>query len=113
MTGRTPAGPPRAVQPPGGVERLVVPIRVRPGASRPRVGGCQVGPHGPALVVAVAARAVDGQATEAALAAVARAFGVRRSSASLLAGRASRDKLVVLAPVPPGGEELLSTLRDG
>jgi uncharacterized protein YggU (UPF0235/DUF167 family) len=33
--------------------------------------------HG-ALVVQVSARAVDGQATEAALAAVAAAFGVRR-----------------------------------
>lgn len=97
----------------GGAERLVIPVRVKPGASRPRVGGCQLGPHGPALVVAVAARAVDGQATEAALAAVAAAFGVRRGAATLLAGRTSRDKLIALSPPPTDAGALLSTLWDG
>jgi len=48
-----------------------VAIRVRPGASRTRVGGA----YGERLVVAVGARAVDGAATEAALDAVAEACG--------------------------------------
>jgi len=47
-------------------------IRVRPGSARPGVGGEQAG----ALVVRVSAPAVDGRATQAALAAVADAFGV-------------------------------------
>ncbi|ROS31405.1 DUF167 family protein [Cellulomonas sp. PhB150] len=67
-----------------------VPIRVRPGASRPRVGGSYDG----RLVVAVAARAVDGAATEAALAACAAALGVRRRHVSLVSGPTSRDKVI-------------------
>jgi uncharacterized protein YggU (UPF0235/DUF167 family) len=69
-------------------------LRVRPGASRTAVGGRYDGPAGPALVVAVAARAVEGQATKAVLDAVAAAFGVRRSSVTLVRGATSRDKLV-------------------
>lgn len=65
-------------------------MRVRPGASRTRVGGL----HGDRLVVAVQARAVDGDATEAALAAVADALGLRRRHVSLVAGATSRDKVV-------------------
>ena len=49
-------------------------VWVRPGSLRPGVGGELDG----ALVVRVSARAVDGQATAAALAAVAAALGVRR-----------------------------------
>lgn len=67
-------------------------VRVRPGASRTRVGGA----HGDRLVVAVAARAVDGAATEAALAAVAGAFGLRRRQVTLVTGVTSRDKTVAL-----------------
>jgi uncharacterized protein YggU (UPF0235/DUF167 family) len=67
-----------------------VAIRVRPGASRTRVGGR----YGDRLVVAVGARAVDGAATQAALAALARALGVRRRDVSLVAGATSRDKVV-------------------
>jgi hypothetical protein len=51
-------------------------IRVRSGSTRPGIGGAHAG----ALVVRVSARAVDGKATEAALAAVAGAFSVRRSA---------------------------------
>lgn len=67
-----------------------VTIRVRPGASRTCVGG----EHDSALVVRVAARAVDGQATEAALAAVAKAFGVRRRAVTLVTGATSRTKVL-------------------
>ena len=67
-----------------------VPLRVKPGASRTAVGGS----YREALVVAVTARAVDGKATEAALRAVADAFGVRRRDVVLVSGRASRNKVV-------------------
>ena len=63
---------------------------VRPGSPRPGVGGERNG----ALVVQVSARAVDGQATEAALAAVAAAFGVRRRAVTLVAGTTSRTKVL-------------------
>lgn len=65
-------------------------IRVRPGSARTAVGGA----HDDALVVRVTARAVDGRATEAALAAVAQAFGVPRRAVSLVTGTTSRTKVV-------------------
>jgi uncharacterized protein (TIGR00251 family) len=74
-----------------------VTIRVRPGARRTAVGG----EHGGALVVRVAARAVQGQANEAALTALAGAFGVRRRDVTLVTGAASRTKMVDVA----GGDQ--------
>lgn len=71
-------------------------IRVKPGSARPKVGGL----HGEALVVAVSQRAVDGKATEAALRAVADAFGVRRRAVTLAAGATSRDKVVEIDADP-------------
>jgi uncharacterized protein YggU (UPF0235/DUF167 family) len=65
-------------------------IRVRPGSARPGAGG----EHDGALVVRVSARAVDGKATEAALAMVAASFGVRRSAVRLVSGASSRTKVV-------------------
>lgn len=65
---------------------------MRPGASRTRVGG----EHAGRLVVAVGARAVDGAATQAALEAVAEAFGLRRRQVTLVTGVTSRDKTVEL-----------------
>ena len=55
------------------------------------------GNHDGALVVRVAARAVGGQATEAALAAVADALGVRRRAVTLVTGATSRTKIVDIA----------------
>jgi uncharacterized protein len=72
-------------------------VRVRPGSARPGVGG----EHGGALVVRVSARAVDGKATEAALAALATAFGVRRQAVTLVAGASSRTKVVDVAGAEP------------
>jgi uncharacterized protein YggU (UPF0235/DUF167 family) len=69
-------------------------VRVKPGASATLVGGRYDGPAGAALVVSVAARAVEGQATKAVLRAVAEALGVRRSAITLVHGAASRDKLL-------------------
>ena len=71
-------------------------IRVKPGVSRAQVGGEYDG----ALVVSVRQRAVDGQATEAALRAVAEAVGVRRRHVTLITGVASRTKLLELAIEP-------------
>jgi uncharacterized protein YggU (UPF0235/DUF167 family) len=65
-------------------------IWVRPGSVHPGVGG----EHGGALIVRVSARAVDGKATEAALAAVAAAFGLRRGDVTLVAGASARTKVV-------------------
>lgn len=78
-------------------------IRVRPGAGRTVVGGS----HDGALVVRVAAPAVDGRATEAALAAVAAVFGVRRADVALVTGATSRTKVV---DVPGEHEAALAEL---
>jgi uncharacterized protein len=83
-------------------------IRVKPGSARASVGGRHSAGeghgagegrgagegHGDALVVAVTARAVDGKATEAALLAVADAFGVKRRDVTLVTGATSRDKVI-------------------
>jgi uncharacterized protein YggU (UPF0235/DUF167 family) len=70
-----------------------VPVRVKPGSARERVGGRYDGALGPALVIAVTAPPVDGRATEAARRALAAALGVRPAAVRLRAGAASRDKL--------------------
>jgi len=84
-----------------------VAIRVKPGASRTRVGGL----HGDRLVVAVTARAVDGAATAAALEALADALGVRVRQVSLVSGATSRDKLVDVADERPEVLAALQALR--
>jgi uncharacterized protein len=86
-------------------------IRVKPGASRTRVGGTY-GADG-ALVVAVSERAVDGKATEAALKALAEALGVPRRNVRLVSGVTSRDKVAEISDPPPGARERLNTLRAG
>jgi uncharacterized protein YggU (UPF0235/DUF167 family) len=60
------------------------------------------GAYGDALVVRVSARAVDGAATEAALAALAAAFGVRRRHVALVSGVTSRDKVVEVEGLDEG-----------
>jgi uncharacterized protein YggU (UPF0235/DUF167 family) len=92
---------------------LTVAVRVKPGSARARVGGRFDGPHGPALVVAVNAPAVDGRATEAARRALAGALGVRPASVSLRAGAASRDKLFLVEGPASELTEALRRLRDG
>ncbi|HZW44500.1 MAG TPA: DUF167 domain-containing protein [Dermatophilaceae bacterium] len=76
-----------------------VSVRVKPGASRPKVGG-QYGDgsdgQAPVLIVSVAPRAVDGAATEAVLKAVAKAFDLRRADVGLVSGMTSRTKVVEL-----------------
>jgi uncharacterized protein YggU (UPF0235/DUF167 family) len=87
---------------------LRVTIRVRPGSSRAAVGGV----HGEALVVRVCERAVDGRATEAALRALADAFGVSRREIRLVSGPTSRDKVVALTGDVPALETTAARLRD-
>jgi uncharacterized protein YggU (UPF0235/DUF167 family) len=78
-------------------------IRVSPGSARPGVGG----DYGGALIVRVSARAVDGKATEAALVAVAGAFGVRRGAVRLVSGASSRTKVV---DIEAGDPRILTSL---
>ena len=76
---------------------LRVSVRVRTGASRPGVGGS----YGPgALLVAVAARPVDGAANAAVTEALARAFAVPRSAVELVTGRTGRNKVFRIAGDP-------------
>jgi uncharacterized protein len=81
-------------------------LRVRPGAGRTAVGGSFDG----ALVVRVAAPAVDGRATEAALAAVAEALGLHRRQVSLVSGATSRTKVVELPDGDPRVADRLAEL---
>jgi uncharacterized protein len=69
-------------------------VRVRPGASRTAVGG-RYG-EDDVLVVAVSAPAVDGLATDAVLAAVAAAFGLRPRQVELVSGATNRTKVLRL-----------------
>ena len=55
----------------------------------------------------VSARAADGKATEAALAAVAGSFGVRRSAVRLVSGASSRTKIV---DIDAGDPRILAAL---
>ncbi|MEV8507717.1 DUF167 domain-containing protein [Actinoplanes sp. NPDC051475] len=89
-------------------------MRVRPGAGRDRVGGRYDGPHGPALVIAVGAPAVDGKATEAVRRALAAALGVRPAAVTLKIGATSRDKVFAVAGDVAGDVAgRLAELRDG
>ena len=88
-----------------------VPVRVRPGAGRTRVGGSYPGPHGPALIVAVGAPAVDGKATEAVRRALAEALGVRAAAVELRLGATSRDKVFTVAASPEAVGPRLAQLR--
>ncbi|WP_433726694.1 DUF167 domain-containing protein [Actinoplanes sp. CA-051413] len=108
-TTRPGASTPRAGQSAGDGWRSVV-VRVRPGAGRTQVGGRYEGPHGPALIVAVGAPAVDGKATEAVRQALAVALGVKARDVELKVGATSRDKVFTVA-----GDvgERFAALRDG
>ena len=80
-----------------------VTVRVRPGARRTEVGGAY---GDETLVVRVTARAVDGAATEAALAALSGALGLPRRAVRLVSGATSRTKVVELDVSPEEAERL-------
>jgi len=75
----------------GSVERLAVAAGSHPGATSFEADRR-------ALVVAVAAPAVDGKANEAVRRAVAEAFGVRARDVTVVSGERSRDKVLEVEP---------------
>ena len=90
-------------------DRALIAIRVHPGASRAKVAGLPPEPgQNPVLGVWVHQRAVDGQANEAALAAVAEALGVRSSSVRLVVGARARIKIVEVGDPPADLAERLA-----
>ncbi len=91
---------------------LRVSIRVKPGTSRTRVGG-RWGDDPPRLVVAVAARAVEGQANSAVIDAVAAAIGVRRRAVRIIAGERNRSKTIEIVDPPAGVDALIEELLGG
>lgn len=86
---------------------------MKPGASRTSVGGGYDGPHGPAIIVAVQAPAVDGRATEAARRALAQALAVPAATVALRTGQSSRDKLFRIDNPPDDIAARLAALREG
>lgn len=84
-----------------------VTIWVRPGSAHAHVGGNRGG----ALAVRVKERATGGRATEAALAALAAALGVRRSAVRLVSGASGRAKMVDIVGADPAAVACL--LADG
>lgn len=70
-------------------------IRVRPNASRNKVGGTAGAP--PRLVVAVQAPAVDGKANAAVIKELADAFKLRARDFTIVHGELARDKRLMVA----------------
>jgi hypothetical protein len=69
-------------------------IRVRPNASRNKVGGTTGDP--PRLVVAVQAPAVDGKANAAVINELADAFSFRARDFTIVHGELARDKRLIV-----------------
>ena len=79
-------------------------VRVRPGASRTKVGGSYGDP--PQLAVAVNSPPVDGAANDAVVKVVAAALGLRPGRVTVVSGHTSRSKILAL-DVPDGDEAAL------
>ena len=92
-------------------EQLLIEIRVRPNASRNKVGGTVGDP--PRLVVAVQAPAVDGKANQAVVKEIANAFDSRARDFTIVFGELGRDKRLLvsgdLAALTKRYEELQET----
>lgn len=80
---------------------MLIEIRVRPNASRNKVGGTVGEP--PRLIVAVQAPAVDGKANDAVIKELAKAFGLRQREITIVFGELGRDKRLIVE----GDEQLL------
>lgn len=75
---------------------VTFPARVVPGAPRTGLDGLRGG----ALLIRLAAPAVEGQANEALRAFLAERLGVRKAQISIRAGQRSRDKVVGVEGMP-------------
>ena len=82
-------------------------IRVRPNASRNKVGGTAGDP--PRLVVAVQAPAVDGKANASVIKELALAFNLRARDFTIVHGELARDKRLI---VKGDGIELAKRLEE-
>lgn len=76
-------------------EKFLLEVRVRPNASRNKVGGTAGDP--PRLVVAVQAPAVDGKANAAVTKELADAFKLRARDFTIVHGELARDKRLLVA----------------
>jgi uncharacterized protein YggU (UPF0235/DUF167 family) len=76
-------------------------VRVSPGSSHTKVGGRYGSTDPPTLLVRVRAPAVDGKANAAVIAAVALAFGVKRSEVGVISGHSGRIKVLEVAGADP------------
>ena len=75
-------------------EKFLLEIRVRPNASRNKVGGTAGDP--PRLVVAVQAPAVDGKANDAVIKELATTFNLRARDFTIVFGELGRDKRIII-----------------
>ena len=80
-------------------------IRVRPNASRNKVGGVVGEP--PRLVVAVQAPAVDGKANQAVIKQLADSFNLRTRDFTIVFGELGRDKRLIIDGLSPENEKTL------
>ena len=90
---------------------LLIEIRVRPNASRNKVGGTAGDP--PRLVVAVQAPADDGKANAAVIKELAAAFGLRARDFTIVHGELSRDKRILLSNPTPEHISRFEELKTG
>lgn len=79
-------------------------VRVQPRASRSEVDGL----HGDALKIRVHAPPVDGAANEAVIEVLAEALGVPRRAVTIVAGQASRTKVVEVEGITANAVETLA-----
>ena len=87
---------------------MLLEIRVRPNASRNKVGGTVGDP--PRLLVAVQAPAVDGKANDAVLKELAKAFNLKSRDFLIVSGELARDKRILVKGDAAGLKERLDQL---
>ena len=79
-----------------GSDGVTIMVKVRPRSRRPGLRGVQESGTGPRLQVAVAEAAEDGKANHAVCAMLARALHRPQSSVRIVAGAATREKLLAV-----------------
>ena len=81
-------------------DALVLTVRASPKASRNTIQGVMETPEGPVLKVAVTAPPDKGKTNVAIAGLLAKAFGVSKSSVTLVAGQADRRQILRVAGDP-------------